>query len=160
MESTRRPPHEQTTQARTPAQYTEGDVEKCDISAVPLDILDAIEADSYWCMTKLLDGIQDNYTSAQPGIQRKVLNLEELMVRLDRMCLMVACARVFPVLIVCDLFCVGVCLRARVFSALHFLCVCELCAVYSPHTSDISRCRHRISTVNCALKCSFCKRSR
>ena len=28
-----------------------------------------IEADSFWCMTKVLDGIQDNYTFAQPGIQ-------------------------------------------------------------------------------------------
>jgi hypothetical protein len=28
-----------------------------------------IEADSFWCMTRVLDGIQDNYTFAQPGIQ-------------------------------------------------------------------------------------------
>uniref|UniRef100_A0A4W5LCS4 Rab-GAP TBC domain-containing protein n=1 Tax=Hucho hucho TaxID=62062 RepID=A0A4W5LCS4_9TELE len=42
-----------------------------------------IEADSFWCMSKLLDGIQDNYTFAQPGIQRKVKALEELVSRID-----------------------------------------------------------------------------
>lgn len=42
-----------------------------------------IEADSYWCMSKLLDGIQDNYTFAQPGIQIKVAALKELTLRID-----------------------------------------------------------------------------
>ncbi|KAK3884867.1 hypothetical protein Pcinc_010886 [Petrolisthes cinctipes] len=42
-----------------------------------------VEADSYWCMSKLLDGIQDSYTFAQPGIQTKVLQLGELMKRID-----------------------------------------------------------------------------
>jgi hypothetical protein len=32
-------------------------------------VRDEVEADSFWCMTKVLDGIQDNYTFAQPGIQ-------------------------------------------------------------------------------------------
>nr|KAF6463322.1 TBC1 domain family member 22B [Molossus molossus] len=34
-------------------------------------------------MSKLLDGIQDNYTFAQPGIQKKVKALEELVSRID-----------------------------------------------------------------------------
>ena len=42
-----------------------------------------IEADSFWCMTKVLDGIQDNYTFAQPGIQMKVNALRELIKRID-----------------------------------------------------------------------------
>ena len=37
------------------------------------------EADSYWCLCKLLDGIQDHYTYAQPGIQRTVFRLKELV---------------------------------------------------------------------------------
>ncbi|XP_059096348.1 TBC1 domain family member 22A-like [Tigriopus californicus] len=45
---------------------------------------DAIEADSFWCLTKVLGGIQDNYTFAQPGIQLKVKQLEELVFRLDQ----------------------------------------------------------------------------
>jgi TBC1 domain family member 2 len=38
-----------------------------------------VEADSYWCLCKLLDGIQDHYTYAQPGIQRTVFHLKELV---------------------------------------------------------------------------------
>lgn len=39
----------------------------------------AAEADAYWCLCKLLDGIQDHYTHAQPGIQRTVFRLKELV---------------------------------------------------------------------------------
>lgn len=42
-----------------------------------------LEADSFWCMQKLLEGIQDNYTLAQPGIQTKIMALKDLMKRLD-----------------------------------------------------------------------------
>ena len=45
---------------------------------------DGVEADSYWCLTTILAGIQDNYTFAQPGIQLKVRQLEELTQRIDK----------------------------------------------------------------------------
>ena len=32
--------------------------EPFDVDMLPPDILTTIEADSYWCLTKLLDGIQ------------------------------------------------------------------------------------------------------
>lgn len=54
-----------------------------DISPLTKEQLDMIEADSFWCMSKLLDGIQDNYTFAQPGIQTKVAALKELTLRID-----------------------------------------------------------------------------
>jgi hypothetical protein len=41
-------------------------------------MLDA-EADCYWCLCSLLDGIQDNYTYAQPGIQRTLFGVRELV---------------------------------------------------------------------------------
>lgn len=41
------------------------------------------EADSYWCLTSLLSDIQDYYTFAQPGIQRRVLYLRDLVGRVD-----------------------------------------------------------------------------
>ncbi|KAM9229623.1 TBC1 domain family member 22A isoform 2-T2 [Dugong dugon] len=59
------------------------DVDTVDVSHVPADVLRDIEADTYWCMSRLLDGIQDNYTFAQPGIQMKVRMLEELVSRID-----------------------------------------------------------------------------
>ncbi|XP_029472959.1 TBC1 domain family member 22A isoform X2 [Rhinatrema bivittatum] len=65
------------------SDYIEEDVENFDVSSVPEEVLRNIEADSYWCMSKLLDGIQDNYTFAQPGIQKKVKALEELVSRID-----------------------------------------------------------------------------
>ncbi|KAJ2719849.1 GTPase-activating protein [Coemansia sp. Benny D115] len=45
--------------------------------------MEAVEADSFWCLTKLLDGIQDNYTHAQPGIQRQLVKMKELVARID-----------------------------------------------------------------------------
>ena len=45
--------------------------------------LDELEADVYWCLTNLLSGIQDHYTSDQPGVQRMVMRLEELVQRID-----------------------------------------------------------------------------
>ncbi|KAG0056930.1 GTPase-activating protein [Gryganskiella cystojenkinii] len=59
------------------------DPESYDISLLPPSILAAIEADSYWCLSKLLDGIQDNFTHAQPGIQRQIVKLRELICRID-----------------------------------------------------------------------------
>lgn len=64
-------------------EYIEEDVENFDVSSLQEEVLRNIEADSFWCMSKLLDGIQDNYTFAQPGIQKKVKALEELVSRID-----------------------------------------------------------------------------
>jgi len=47
------------------------------------DVLD-IEADSYWCLCKLLDGIQDHYTYAQPGIQKTLFRVGELVTRVEK----------------------------------------------------------------------------
>jgi len=46
-------------------------------------IFDEVEADCYWCLTKILAGIQDHYTCDQPGVQRMVMRLEELVQRID-----------------------------------------------------------------------------
>eukprot|EP00189_Rhodosorus_marinus_P011220 CAMPEP_0184737536 /NCGR_PEP_ID=MMETSP0315-20130426/346_1 /TAXON_ID=101924 /ORGANISM="Rhodosorus marinus, Strain UTEX LB 2760" /LENGTH=453 /DNA_ID=CAMNT_0027204799 /DNA_START=79 /DNA_END=1440 /DNA_ORIENTATION=- len=41
------------------------------------------EADSYWCLTALLDTIQDYFTFSQPGIQKRVAYLEDFVHRVD-----------------------------------------------------------------------------
>lgn len=66
-------------------QYiTDPDVEfGMDPGQLPKAVLDAVEADSFWCLTKLLDGIQDNYIHAQPGITRQVSALRDLTSRID-----------------------------------------------------------------------------
>eukprot|EP00501_MAST-03F_sp_TOSAG23-6_P000075 GSMAST32.ASY1.ANO1.77.1 assembled CDS len=45
--------------------------------------VESLEADTFWCLTKLIDGIQDHYTFAQPGLQKMVYKLKELMCRID-----------------------------------------------------------------------------
>ncbi|KAM8829672.1 TBC1 domain family member 22B isoform 1-T1 [Synchiropus picturatus] len=65
------------------SEFVAEDMENFEVAALPLDTQRNIEADSFWCMSKLLDGIQDNYTFAQPGIQNKVKALEELVSRID-----------------------------------------------------------------------------
>ncbi|KAE8145412.1 RabGAP/TBC [Aspergillus avenaceus] len=57
--------------------------EGMDPGQLPKSVLDAVEADTFWCLTKLLDGIQDNYICAQPGIHRQVRALRDLTMRID-----------------------------------------------------------------------------
>ena len=59
------------------------DPEEFDPGLLPADVLNAVEADSFWCLSRLLDGIQDNYISAQPGIQRSVKRMADLVSRID-----------------------------------------------------------------------------
>lgn len=54
-----------------------------DASKVPPAVLAEMEADVYWCITKLLDNIQDHYTFSQPGLQRMIFRLQALVERHD-----------------------------------------------------------------------------
>ncbi|CAI5514283.1 unnamed protein product [Closterium sp. Naga37s-1] len=65
------------------SEIFEGDIDTWVVSKLSEDTLLQVEADSYWCLSKLLDGIQDHYTFAQPGIQRLVFRLKELVRRID-----------------------------------------------------------------------------
>ncbi|KAH8929576.1 RabGAP/TBC [Atractiella rhizophila] len=65
------------------SNYVEGDLETFDMSDASQELVDSLEADSFWCLSKLLDGIQDNYIFAQPGIQRQVKRMKELCARVD-----------------------------------------------------------------------------
>lgn len=71
-------------------------VSLADFSRLPVHLLDAgllaqipeeqflqIEADCYWCLTKILSEIFDHYTHGQPGIQRMVQRLKEIIRRID-----------------------------------------------------------------------------
>lgn len=63
--------------------FVDTDPELFDVTHLPPSVLAAIEADTFWCLSKLLDGIQDNYISHQPGIQRLVKRMGELVKRID-----------------------------------------------------------------------------
>lgn len=55
------------------------------LNTLSAEQLNIIEADSFWCLSKFLDCIQDNYIFAQLGIQAKVNQLKELIQRIDGM---------------------------------------------------------------------------
>jgi len=59
-------------------------VDSFDVNKSGGAFLSNIEADTYWCLSKFLDGIQDYYTFAQPGIQRMTFKLHELVGRVDQ----------------------------------------------------------------------------
>eukprot|EP01024_Parvocaulis_polyphysoides_P060448 TRINITY_DN6599_c0_g1_i4.p1 TRINITY_DN6599_c0_g1~~TRINITY_DN6599_c0_g1_i4.p1 ORF type:complete len:247 (-),score=18.44 TRINITY_DN6599_c0_g1_i4:442-1182(-) len=62
--------------------------ERCSSESKEVDELQeedwfCVETDCYWCLDQLLNGIQDNYTYAQPGIQRSTFKLEELLLKVN-----------------------------------------------------------------------------
>ncbi|KAL8487352.1 hypothetical protein ACS0TY_023410 [Phlomoides rotata] len=65
------------------SEFLEGSIETWSVADLSPEKLSNVEADSYWCLSKLLDGMQDHYTFAQPGIQRLVFKLKELVRRID-----------------------------------------------------------------------------
>jgi len=65
------------------SEYIEGDPEQCSLADVPKENIDMVEADCFWCMTNLLHHIQENYTFAQPGIQKMIFKLRELVGKID-----------------------------------------------------------------------------
>ncbi|URD89168.1 TBC [Musa troglodytarum] len=65
------------------SEHLNGSMENWSISDLSPQMISNIEADCYWCLSKLLDGMQDHYTFAQPGIQRLVFRLRELVRRID-----------------------------------------------------------------------------
>ncbi|KAL5848363.1 hypothetical protein ACOSQ4_006376 [Xanthoceras sorbifolium] len=65
------------------SEYLEGDIDNWLVSNLSPEKISDIEADCYWCLSKLLDGMLDHYTFAQPGIQRLVFKLKEVVRRID-----------------------------------------------------------------------------
>lgn len=53
------------------------------LDTCPDETLEAVEADSYWCLTKVLSQITDHYTFGQPGLFRTVQRLRVLVKRID-----------------------------------------------------------------------------
>ena len=75
-----------STLLTTVKETVEGVVEY-DSTQISEELIARVEADTYWCFSKLLDGIQDNYTFSQPGIQRMIYKLRELIFRVDGFCI-------------------------------------------------------------------------
>ncbi|WFD24746.1 GTPase-activating protein [Malassezia equina] len=63
--------------------YIDTDPETFELASLPARVRAALEADTFWCLTKLLDGIQDNYIVAQPGIRRQLSVMGDVVARMD-----------------------------------------------------------------------------
>lgn len=61
-------------------EYT---IDNLDPSKLSQRVHDIIEADTYWCLSRLLENITDNYIHEQPGILRQVQDLKNLVGRID-----------------------------------------------------------------------------
>lgn len=46
-------------------------------------VLWEVEADSFWCFSRLVDTIQDNYTFSQSGLTRQIARMRSLVARTD-----------------------------------------------------------------------------
>lgn len=53
------------------------------IDNVPENIMKEIEADCFWCFSKLLDGLQDLYTKDQPGLYKILENIKNVIDRVN-----------------------------------------------------------------------------
>jgi len=58
-------------------------VQECDVEHLTEEQFFNLEADAYWCLAKLLESVQDNYTNGQPGIHRSLQKLQSLVHKLD-----------------------------------------------------------------------------
>ncbi|XP_073308925.1 uncharacterized protein [Primulina huaijiensis] len=65
------------------SEHLEGSVDTWSMGGLSPETISNVEADCYWCLSKLLDSMHDHYTFAQPGIQRLVFKLKELVRRID-----------------------------------------------------------------------------
>ena len=69
------------------SDYAEVNLETLDLPAKLDELCDEdlnkIEGDSYYCLSKILDGILDNYTSSWPGIQKSFSRIAEVIKRVD-----------------------------------------------------------------------------
>lgn len=58
----------------------------CSMTSVDMvseEVLKEIEADCFWCFSKLLDGLQDLYTKDQPGLYKMLESLQKVVARVD-----------------------------------------------------------------------------
>ncbi|BFZ65099.1 GTPase-activating protein [Saitoella coloradoensis] len=64
-------------------EYTDADPSTFDLSKLTQQQLFGLEADTFWCLSTLLSGIQDNYIHSQPGILRQLRSMKDLVSRID-----------------------------------------------------------------------------
>lgn len=60
------------------SDFCSEETDRLDKTASSCNELYDAEADCYWCLCKVLDYIQENYTFAQPGVQKTCFHFSEV----------------------------------------------------------------------------------
>lgn len=71
------------TKLKEDPNLTTYNLDNLDPSLIDDQIHLLIEADTYWCLSRLLENITDNYIHEQPGIIRQVNDLKNLIAKID-----------------------------------------------------------------------------
>ncbi|KAF7458628.1 TBC domain containing protein [Cryptosporidium felis] len=61
-----------------------GNIELLNVDEVSIEKIFEIEVEIYWCLTRMLDTLQENYVSEQPGIHKMIVHLQDIIKRTDR----------------------------------------------------------------------------
>ncbi|TRY52546.1 TBC1 domain containing protein [Cryptosporidium tyzzeri] len=62
----------------------EGDIELLDINKISSERMFEIEVEIYWCLTRMLDTLQENYVTEQPGIHKLIVHLQDIIKRTNK----------------------------------------------------------------------------
>ena len=54
-----------------------------DILGLSNDDFLAAEADAFWCLSKLVDDVQDNFTDMQPGVHKMMNKMKAVVEQVD-----------------------------------------------------------------------------
>ncbi|CAK9441376.1 uncharacterized protein LODBEIA_P52440 [Lodderomyces beijingensis] len=65
------------------ARLASYNLDNFDPAKLSLRVRNVIEADTYWCLSRLLENITDNYIHEQPGIHRQVKELRTLISKIE-----------------------------------------------------------------------------
>lgn len=57
---------------------------KADMESLAEETLSAVEADVYWCVSKMIESVTTNYTQGFDGLRQAYSKVEELLYRIDQ----------------------------------------------------------------------------
>jgi TBC1 domain family member 2 len=66
-----------------PNQENIYDLTEKELDEIEHDDLIKVEADTFWCLSKLVDDVHDNYTDHQPGVHKIMHKMKKLIEQAD-----------------------------------------------------------------------------
>ena len=66
-----------------PNQENIYDLTEKELEEIEHENLIKVEADTFWCLSKLVDDVHDNYTDHQPGVHKIMHKMKKLVEQAD-----------------------------------------------------------------------------